>query len=327
MKHLSTLLLALVISTSAFALEQVKIHFSHVTAGTDYAGLNADLDALEGYAFNVTRLHYYISQIHIVHDGGMETLVPDTWLLIKMGEDITYDLGEFDVTDIEGIRFSVGVEAAANHLDPAAYPADHPLAPQWPSMHWGWAAGYRFVCLEGLSGASMTDIYQIHALGDGNYQSTTLTGEAVMEDGAYTFYIHADVQQAVKDINVSTGLIEHSESAEAADLLDNFADFVFSIGDAKVTDGGGVSAIESPEVSAFQIAPNPVHTGSPLQVQYDFTGAPATLEVYDAQGRLISSELVQSGSSRMQLEESGMYLVRLVRDGKLLAQERLIAGR
>jgi hypothetical protein len=326
MKHLSSLFLALVLSMSAFALEQINIHFSHVTAG-DYAGLNQDLSSLDGYDFNVTRLQYYISQIHIVHDGGMETLVPDTWLLVTMGEDVTYDLGEFDVTDIEGIRFSVGVEASVNHLDPAAYPADHPLAPQAPSMHWGWASGYRFVCLEGISGASMSDIYQIHALGDGNYQSTSLTGEAVMEGGEYTFYIHTDIQQAVKDIDVSAGLIEHSESAEAADLLDNFADFVFTIGDAKVSGEGGVSAIESPSVSLFSLAPNPVIVGTPLQIRYDFVGAAANLEVYDAQGRLVQRDLVQSGSSRLELEESGMYMVRLVRDGQLLAQEQLVVSR
>lgn len=324
MKRLSSLFLALTLGLSAFALEQINIHFSHVTAG-DYAGLNQDLNALDGYDFNVTRLEYYISQIHIVHDGGMETLVPDTWLLVTMGADTTYDLGEFDVTDIEGIRFSVGVEADVNHLDPAAYPADHPLAPQAPSMHWGWASGYRFVCLEGNSGSSMSEIYQIHALGDANYQSTALTGEAVMEGGEYTFYIHNDIQQAIKDIDVSAGLIEHSEIAEAADLLDNFADFVFSIEDAKVS--GGVSAIESPSVSLFSLAPNPVIAGTPLQIRYDFVGAAADLEVYDVQGRLVKRDLVQSGSSSIQLEESGMYMVRLVRDGQLLAQEQLVVSR
>ena len=55
----------------------------------------------------------------------------DMYLLVRPAVDSMYDLGSHpDITNVESITFSVGVDQAHNHLDPASYPASHPLAPQ-----------------------------------------------------------------------------------------------------------------------------------------------------------------------------------------------------
>ena len=71
-------------------------------------------------------------------------------------------LGSHDITTLESVRFGVG-RSEHNHLDPSAYPGDHPLAPQLPSMHWGWASRYfhRFG-MEGWAGEGFLKL-QIHA--------------------------------------------------------------------------------------------------------------------------------------------------------------------
>ena len=80
----------------------------------------------------------------------METAIPNKWVLVNASEATEVDLGSHDVTNVEAVHFHIGVDSSVNHSDPASYPMGHPLAPVFPSMHWGWAAGYRFVAIEGF---------------------------------------------------------------------------------------------------------------------------------------------------------------------------------
>lgn len=73
-----------------------------------------------------------------------------------------------NVNKVEAITFSVGVEQAYNHLDPASFPPDDPLAPQNPEMHWGWVSGYRFAAVEGEAGPNLDQHFEIHSIGDAN---------------------------------------------------------------------------------------------------------------------------------------------------------------
>ena len=103
-----------------------------------------------------------------VHDGGQQTAIPEAYVLANGFVDGLHASrrGESGVNAVEDLMFNVGIDPDNNHADPASWPADHPLAPQVPSMHWGWAAGYRFVALEG--GTADANL-EIHALGDDNH--------------------------------------------------------------------------------------------------------------------------------------------------------------
>jgi len=67
-----------------------------------------------GHQFKLTRLEYYISGISITHDGGMETKVSDTYILAKANQTNSVLLGNLDVTNIESINFSIGVDQPPN---------------------------------------------------------------------------------------------------------------------------------------------------------------------------------------------------------------------
>jgi cytochrome c peroxidase len=49
----------------------------------------------------------------------------------------------------QGFQFLLGVRPAANHSDPAQWPAGHPLHPLINGLHWDWQGGYIFLALEG----------------------------------------------------------------------------------------------------------------------------------------------------------------------------------
>src|SRR5210317_2115149 len=154
MKQIFTLILGLFMLT-VFSQQDVILRLDHTLDGEKLQLDESYTHPELGYAFSITRLQYYVSEISIIHDGGQITAVEDTWLLVNASEGDDHNLGGLNITNVEGISFYVGVDHAHNHMDPTIWPAGHPLAPQNPSMHWGWTAGYRFACLEGKTGAGL----------------------------------------------------------------------------------------------------------------------------------------------------------------------------
>ncbi|MBK7335009.1 MAG: hypothetical protein IPJ00_02100 [Saprospirales bacterium] len=100
----------------------------HQKLGEQPFALDQTATAPGEYAFQVTRMQYYISEIKLIHDGGQVTPVTDLYLLVSAEKDDQFDLGSFALENIEGIEFSIGVDEAHNHLDPALYSTHHPLA-------------------------------------------------------------------------------------------------------------------------------------------------------------------------------------------------------
>ena len=134
-----------------------------------------------GYPLKFTRLQYYISQMEITHDGGQVTPMTDLYILANGLVPKDFDLGSYAIDEVEKISFYIGVDQQSNHSDPALWPSGHALALQFPTMHWGWAAGYRFAAIEGKAGNGFFFTYQIHALGDQHYGKAELdvTGEEI----------------------------------------------------------------------------------------------------------------------------------------------------
>ena len=123
--------------------------------------------------------------------------------LVDADDDESLYLGNFPVSHLEQITYSIGVVEELNHLDPSTYPDDHPLAHQNPSMHWGWTSGYRFLCLDGHM---LSDVVQIHALGDANLFSQTHSFEIPSLSGYIGCSLNADYSQILNDLDISGGL-------------------------------------------------------------------------------------------------------------------------
>ena len=104
-----------------------------------------------GHPLTIRRMDYYLSGVQITHDGGKVISFPDLYILVSLDENqekTVIDLGNHDVEIIDKITFYLGLDSLTNHSDPALWPVGHPLGPRFPSMHWGWASGYRFIAME-----------------------------------------------------------------------------------------------------------------------------------------------------------------------------------
>ncbi|MCT4622387.1 MAG: T9SS type A sorting domain-containing protein [Schleiferiaceae bacterium] len=313
-------LLAFVCSLSLWAQKDVYFKIDHTLAGNPFSYNTATSNNL-GNTFSVTRLEYYISQIILIHDGGQKTPVANTWILVDATIPVNENLGNFNISNLEAVQFAVGVEQSVNHSDPSAYPTGHPLAPQFPSMHWGWSAGYRFVAYEGKGGASLNQTFQIHALGDGNYFPMTIATAGTPSGGDLNIDLTADYTRGLDNIDVSNGLFNHGETDEAEDVLINFTRHVFL-----AADGANSVSLEEQEKPEFKLYPNPSSGLAFLEVN-DLKGFSLSVTNMVGQEVLHINE-ISNNKVQLDLETSGIYFVSLIdAQGSAVSTQKLIVSK
>ncbi len=316
MKTLITITFAF-IGFFMYAQTNVSLTFHHKLGANNFQFNTAATNNL-GNSFRLSRMEYYLTKFSIIHDGGQVTAVSaDTVALLNAGSITTsIELGSLNVTNIEGVKFHVGVHTPVNHEDPALLPSSHPLAPKSPSMHWGWTSGYRFIALEGQSGPNLNQTLELHGLGDANYFETTVNAVGVSEAGGLVVHIDADYQRGLEDIAVNSGLIVHGETLQAATMIANFRDYVFS------ANALSVSILES-ELATLDVFPNP----SKGNVVVSFPGnyVNPTITVTDFTGRMIETiEVSGEIETTLSLEKAGVYFINLYSGDELIATEKVV---
>lgn len=299
----------------SIAQTNVSLKINH-KLGSQSFSFSQDASNNQGDPFQVTRLEYYIAEIKLTYDGGMDTTLQDFWILVDPSNPTNASLGTFNITSLESVSFGVGVQSAVNHLDPSSYSANHPLAPKSPSMHWGWTAGYRFVAMEGTA-ASKSEIFQIHALGDANYQIQTIQTTGKTQGSDLVIDLDADYERALENITINAGLVNHGSNGEAATLLDNFKDHVFS-------EAGSGIGLDERVSNSVSIYPNPVIKGGTIQIEDPLVKV-IKVKVLDISGKLIleGSRLdIESESSNL---IEGSYIISIeFKDGSFSNNKLLI---
>lgn len=313
MKKIYTFLVLAIVVLSVQAQQNVSLKINHQLGAASFA-LNQTATNNLADTFTVTRLQYYISEIKLTHDGGTITNVPNTYILVDAATPTNVALGSFSITTLEGISFGIGVEAPINNADPNLQVATHPLAPKSPSMHWGWASGYRFVALEGNTGTNMSQIWQIHALGNRNYRTQSIVTSGILVNGTIVAELNADYTQALTGITVNSNLLNHGEFNEAATLLANFQSGVFT----QFT----VGLKEHKNLVAFGISPNPSNGEIKLNLDPSFNNI--TYRVIDVTGREVKVGNLTANDNRITIEKSGIYFINLFEEENLIGSEKAI---
>ncbi len=317
MKRFFLLLAACSIFWGISAQQDIYFRINH-KLGNNTFQMNTSATNNIGNEFSVRRLQYYISEITLVHDGGTETLVPNTWILADAGQPLDILLGNFNISNLEGVHFGIGVEQASNHLDPSSYQMSHALAPKSPSMHWGWSAGYRFIALEGNSGTNLSQTFEIHCVEDVNYFKPSVSTSGEVLSNGLRIDLNADYEMALKDVTVSNGPIIHGSNGIARTLAHNFRDFVFS-------PAGTATAIQDVKAEVgFQLYPNP-STGHFKVAIDDSIDENYEVVIFDYTGRLLQQfPILTECEVELNLHGAGCYLVALRNEGGIVVSQRLI---
>lgn len=240
------LLLSLAFVTMCASAGDLTLAIDHrmqgqvVQAGTTYAMDNG------AWYFKPRFLKYYLAEITVIHDGGKRTQLKDLYVLVDALSRDRYPLGSVDVTNVEALEFHVGVDKQRNHLDPTIYPPEHPLALKNPTMHWGWAAGYRFLAVEGSAGTSATVVsadVQVHTVGNELYRKITMPVRAVPTPTGIELQLTAEYSKLFTGLDVAFGLIFHGLGEETIVMSNNMATRVFSSPSTSVSERTVASAI------------------------------------------------------------------------------------
>ena len=284
--------------TLAAQPKELVLNFHHTMDGQALTNALVGINNL-GNQFKYSRLQYYVDDIEIIYNQGDTFSYPGVLLIDALSEENTkVNLGSLDFNSISAVRFAVGVGPDLNNLDPSVYPTTHPLAPKFPSMHWGWPAGYRFVCAEGLGSASFNQTFELHGLGNGNFSMQTIpTSGTTLGNDTLLLNVEADYSELTKNITVASGTISHGETGDAFQALKNFNNDVF-----KSAEGNTALAVRENDWAALSIYPNPSNG------EVFFTGLDgADLIIYNALGIVVyQSKLMESHP--VLLKDSGMYL-------------------
>lgn len=316
MKKQLLILLIIAGSLNVFAQKNVILKINHRMESSAFA-FNQETTNNLGNNFSLQRMEYYLSSIIIIHDSGQTTPVLDLYAIVNAGEPTSILLGAHNVTSIEGITFSVGVNTPQNNDDPAQWPPTHPLALRSPSMHWGWAAGYTFAAIEGKTGSGLSKSFQIHALGNSNYLATTVNTTASEVDNNLEIEIYADYREAIRNIPVVEEIINHGETGEAVTLLENFRDHVFSptpqLASLNTIDvKTKVSVYPNPSIGEF-------HIDIPNGLLFD------KVIVTDITGKVVLNEVVSPSSSQtLTIDTKGLYFVKLFREENLIGTQKIV---
>ena len=316
MKQVIQIFTLLLFTVYLNAQSTVNITINHLLNGEQFENevqASNDLDN----DFIIDRLQYYLSGFSITHDGGNIIEISDHYELISMLDNtdpITIELGEHNIQSLEGVSFHLGVDYDNNHADPASWASDHPLAPKFPSMHWGWTAGYRFIALEGKSGPSIDQEMQFHCIGDEFYQPISF--EVDMQDlEEYNINLDAEYSNLIKGIDVSNGIILHGSVGEITTLANNLVEEVFSLSDA-------TSSVKQEDIYDLTVYPNP--SSGNINFEYGGASSDVSLTIYNMVGEKIIYQNFER-TFEMSIENSGIYIAVLSNNlGEIISKSKFV---
>lgn len=315
MKRIITTLSLITFFLAAYSQTDVYLKINHKLDGNPFA-YNQTATTSGSAQYQLNRLEYYIAEITLTHDNGQVTVIPNKWMLVDASITTNELLGNLNITNLQSISFGIGVESTVNHNDPNAYASTHPLAPKSPSMHWGWSAGYRFVALEGNTGTNFSQVFQIHALGDRNYQTQTHTTSGYYQNGDLIIELDAEYNRALDAITVNSNLLYHGELGEAAILLSNFQSAVFTQSTVGLNEPNN-------DIVSFGVSPNP-STGE-VSISTDDMFNNLHYSVLDLTGREVQNGVLENATNQtITIHTEGVFLIHLFENGALIGSEKVI---
>lgn len=197
----------------------LRIEFDNRFADSDLQ-LNTDYTNHAGEVFQIAKLNYYISNIKLQTNSGVEYVVPqDSGYFLIMEDEPSSQvitLSNVPAGDYDKITFTIGVDSLRSTMDISKRTGVLDPTQGHDGMYWTWNSGYIFFKMEGTSPAAPADQdhkFYYHIGGYGGYDSPSLNnirnvaismGSAkalVRPEKRPQVHIHVDIQEFFKGPN------------------------------------------------------------------------------------------------------------------------------
>lgn len=323
------LLLSVCCTVSVFSQNTNKVVFSfeHKVGNVPLVLEETVFPIWNNKKVKLSRAAFYLSDISLNQGDNTTVDLENQYLLVDaVKPNAEFDLGNWPVSSIHGINMYIGVSKLVNHNDPAAWPANHPLAPQNPSMHWGWAAGYRFMAIEGLvdnnGDGTPEALFEYHNVGDEIYTAVEVKGITSAANGVLQVHLVLDYAKLFQNMSLSGSLIQHGDAAPNVAMMQNAgtADFL--------TLPSSVSASDiQTNTGSIKAMPNPVAGATVLE--YSLPQATSTdLWLTNALGQRMRqwNGLSHKGTLRLDLSDlpNGVYQCVFYQQGNAVGRKALV---
>jgi hypothetical protein len=303
MKTYFLALIVFLVMGSFSAQKDIFLHINPTFNNTAFA-LNTTYTGIDGVALNMDHFNYYISDIKLFHDGGIQTnIAPAVFLFTP--DQVGFYLGNYNIQDLESIRFMVGVpsrlntQSGAEAVDISSYPDTHPLSFQNPTMYWGWQFGYMHMIVGGEADSNndqLPDAYfEMHNLGDHNQRTIQMPViETNTNASQMDIYLACQVDQWLRDMPLSSVGVLHDQTGLNDSVMANVLTYpVFT-----QPQTAGMNTSTSPQ---FWVEGASIHW---MELEH------AYFKVFDLSGRLVSSGTMNGASGEFTLDlNAGNYFV------------------
>ena len=217
-------------------------------------------------------------------------------------DQVGYYLGNYNIQNLESIRFMVGVpsrmntQSGAEAVDISSYPDTHPLSFQNPTMYWGWQFGYMHMIVGGEADSNndqLPDAYfEMHNLGDHNQRVIQMPVIETNTNGMQMdLYLECHVDQWLRNIPLSTVGVLHDQTG----LNDSIMANVLSYAVFTQPTSAGLPSNSDPYIYVEGATIHWINTEDT-----DF-------KVFDLSGRLVSSGAMQGNVGNVELNLSTGY--------------------
>ena len=280
--------------------KEISIYLNHKYNGGDFNYDNTYVvDGNTPIKFD--RLEYYLHINSLINQNEGSTNFSDKYLLVNPSQN-HYNIGSYEISNVSTLLLNIGVAPEINHDDPSLWDASHPLAPQIPSMHWGWAAGYIFVALEGMIDKNQDEIFetviQYHPVNDSYYSEIIITDAVVETDTSIEFYLNVNYNKLIENIGTNEGGVYHGLHDENQLLINNFIyNNVFTVPEN----------LNLKEISISNTAfPNPFSN----TIQLNLNGN-SIVKVYNSLGILVDEYKLDKGQQQINAQSllNGVYII------------------
>ncbi len=302
MKRSISILIFFLISSLAFGQsKEVSIHLNHKYNGGDF---NFDSSyVVDGNSpIKFDRLEYYLHINSLINDNGDTTNLSDNYLLVNPSQN-HYNIGSYEISNVSTLVLNIGVAPEINHEDPSLWETAHPLAPQIPSMHWGWAAGYIFVALEGMIDKDQDGIFetviQYHAVDDSYYSEIMISDAVIETNTSVEIHINVNYNKLIENIGTNDGGVYHGLHDENQLLINNFIyNNVFTVSENNLT-------LKETYISNA-VFPNPFSNTIQLNLNEN-----SIVKVYNSLGLLVDEYKFDKGQKQINTETilNGIYIL------------------
>lgn len=237
MKALGTLLvILLILSSCGDDTTDVSMNFK-LKYDNEPLVMLEDYTYPDGRTIRFTRISFYLSEIEALDQNNNTTLLKDAEMFnfSALNDDVmsaesgyTYTIKNAPVSDINGLRFNIGLSPTLNGLTPIDFDNDHALANS--GEYWAGWKSYVFVKFEGLidldNNGSAESTFALH-LGSNEIMRSVEFVDPNQSGETAEFNFEIDVENVFNngvtyDIVETTNIHSLNQINEANFLIDNF---------------------------------------------------------------------------------------------------------